>query len=135
MALLDLASRQDILALTAKLETVLSQLAAPPAPTGEPLLSVQDVADYTRFDRKTVEKWVKEGSYNGQGKKQYLPAYNFCGRLRFKRADVEAFGLGVGVLACTLPGERPEPTKPAPGARQPKKPKTPVASDKALRVA
>jgi hypothetical protein len=133
--MLDLASRQDILALTAKLETVLAQLAAPPAPADEPLMDVQQVAKYTHFDRKTVEKWVKEGRWDTQGKKAYLPAYDFCGRLRFKRADVEAFGLGVGVLACTLPGERPEPTKAAPGAKKPKKPTKPVASEAALKVA
>ena len=53
---LDLASRQDILALTAKLETVLAQFAAPPPPADKVLLSVQQVAAYTHFDRKTVEK-------------------------------------------------------------------------------
>jgi len=56
--MLDLASRQDILALTAKLETVLAQFAAPPPPADKVLLSVQQVAAYTHFDRKTVEKWV-----------------------------------------------------------------------------
>ena len=132
--LLDLASRQDILALTSKLDTVLAQLAAPPTPADQALLSVQQVAEYTHFDRKTVEKWVKEGRYNAGGKKVYLPAYDYCGRLRFKRADVEAFGFGVGVLACTLPGEKPQPTKEAPAAKKTKK-SSPVASDKALRVA
>jgi excisionase family DNA binding protein len=132
---LDLASRQDILVLTAKLDTVLAQLATPAASAGEPLLSVQQVADYTRFDRKTVEKWVKEGRWDTAGKRAYLPAYDFCGRLRFKRADVEAFGLGVGVLACTLPGERPEPTKAAPATKKPKKSTTPLASEAALKVA
>jgi len=68
---------------------------------------------------------VGVGGYNTQGKKVYLPAYEYQGRWRFKRADVEAFGLGVGVLACTLPGERPEPTKAAPGAKQPQEIKSP----------
>jgi hypothetical protein len=47
---------------------------------------------------------------------------------------VEAFGLGVGVLTPSLTGQRPEPTKVAPAAKKAKK-TSPVASDKALRVA
>lgn len=124
----DLASRQDILALSAKLDTMLTQLAPKAAAAAEQLLSVQEVATYTHFDRKTVESWVKVGRFDDTGHKVYLRAYEFSGRLRFKLAEVEAFGLGVGVLAPSLSGERPEPTKKA------KKP-SPVASDKALRVA
>lgn len=132
--LLDLASRQDILDLKALLTEVRAAQAAPPVPADEPLLSVQQVADYTRFDRKTVEKWVKEGRFDVRGKRAYLPAYEYCGRLRFKRADVEAFGLGVGVLTPSLAGERPAPAKAAPGTEKARK-TPPVASDKALRVA
>jgi hypothetical protein len=131
---LDLATRQDILELKAALQAVLAAQAQPPAPADEPLWSVQRVAEHTHFDRKTVEKWVKEGRFDTQGKKVYLPAYEFQGRLRFKRADVEAFGLGVGVLRPSLAGERPEATKAAPAARKQKK-SAPVASDQALRVA
>jgi hypothetical protein len=132
---LDLATRQDILELKAALQAVLAAQAQPPAPADEPLWSVQRVAEHTHFDRKTVEKWVKEGRFDTQGKKVYLPAYEFQGRLRFKRADVEAFGLGVGVLTPSLTtGERPEATKSAPAARKQKK-SAPVASDQALRVA
>jgi hypothetical protein len=118
-------------ALEAKLDALLTHLAKQPAPADEQLLSVQDVADYTHFDRKTVEKWAKLGDYDQQGHRIYLRAYVFSGRLRFKRTDVEAFGLGTGVLEPSLvPGEAPVATKPV---KQPKKSKTPVASEKALR--
>ncbi len=127
----DLASAQHIKALEAKLDLVLMQLATKPAPDEEQLLSVQDVANYTHFDRKTVESWAKKGGFDERGKLVYLRAYVFSGRLRFKRADVEAFGLGVGVLTPSLTGERPEPTK---AAKKVKKSPS-VASEKALRVA
>jgi excisionase family DNA binding protein len=130
----DLATAQHIQALEAKLDLVLTQLAAKPVPAEDQLLSVQEVAGYTHFDRKTVESWVHKGRYDTRGKLVYLRAYEFSGRLRFKRADVEAFGLGVGVLTPSLTGQRPEPTKVAPAAKKPKK-SSPVASDKALRVA
>jgi len=124
----DLATAQQVQALEAKVDALLHVLAKQPAPANEPLLDVQSVADYTHFDRKTVEKWVKKGEYNQTGKLIYLPAFQFGGRLRFKRADVEAFGLGTGVLAPSIqPGESPVATK------QPKKSKAPVASEKALR--
>ena len=129
----DLASRQDILALTAKIDLLLAQQATKPAPDDEAFWSVQRVADYTNFDRKTVEKWVKKGDYNSSGRLVYLRAYEFSGRLRFKRADVEAFGLGTGVLTPSLvSGEPPVATKPA---KKTKQKTTPVTSEKALRVA
>lgn len=127
---LDLATRADILDLKSMLEAVLAQQAAKPAAADEPLMSVDEVAAYTHFDRRTVEQWVKKGDFDQRGKLVYLPAYEYSGRLRFKRADVEAFGLGVGVLKPSVTiGERPEPTK------QPKKSKkaAPVASEEALR--
>jgi hypothetical protein len=123
----DLATRDDIMSLKATFEAVLAQLAKP-APADEKLLSVQEVASYTHFDRKTVESWVKVGRFGGDGKRVYLRAYEFSGRLRFKLSEVEAFGLGVGVLAPSITGERSEPTKKA-------KKSPPIASDKALRVA
>jgi hypothetical protein len=131
---LEFATRADIMALTSMVEAVLTQQAAKPAASDEALMSLDEVAAYTQFDRKTVKSWVNVGSYNEGGKKVYLHAYEFSGRLRFKRADVEAFGLGVGVLTPSLTGERPQPTKVAPAAKKAKK-SAPVASDKALRVA
>jgi len=130
----DLASAQQIKALEAKIDLLLKQFAAKPAQVEEQLLSVQDVVDYTHFDRKTVEAWVRRGDYDESGKLVYLRAYRFSGRLRFKRADVEAFGLGVGVLTPSIAGERPEPTKVAPMAKKAKK-SPPVTSEKALKVA
>jgi len=129
--LLDLPSRQDLEAIQAQLKTVLDLLARAPTPTAEDMLSVEQVAAYTRFDRRTVEKWVEEGQFNELGRKVYLPAHKYSGRLRFKRADVEAFGLGVGVLTPSLGGGRPEAVKPA---RKSSKTSA-VASEKALRVA
>lgn len=133
--LLDVLTRQDAEALHAKLDQVLQRLAAP-APAAQPgdLLSIEQVAAYTGFDRRTVEQWRQEGRFDQRGKRVYLPAYQFSGRLRFKRADVEAFGLGVGVLQPSpVAGQAPEP------AAAPKKPARPrkaaVASDQALRVA
>ncbi|MGI4862963.1 MAG: helix-turn-helix domain-containing protein [Janthinobacterium lividum] len=133
MSLVDLLTRQDLEPLTAKLDQLLALHAQPAALAAEEqLMSVLDVAKYTHFDRKTVEKWVKEGDYNEKGKRVYLPAYAFSGRLRFKRADVLAFGLSVGALAPTLPGEAPQPVKPA---KKTQKPAAAVASAQALRVA
>lgn len=119
MALLDLPTRQDYETLLAKLDAVLAHLAHAPAPSAaDELLSVEQVAAYTHFDRRTVEQWVKEGRYDERGKKVYLPVYQYSGRLRFKRTDVEAFGLGVGVLTPSpAAGERPVATKPAPGKK------------------
>lgn len=123
----DLATAQHVQALEAKVDQLLTLLAKP-ATSAEPLMTVDEVADYTRFDRRTVETWVSAGRHNDQGKLVYLPALDFSGRLRFKRADVEAFGLKVGVLTSSrAAGGPPEPTK------KPKNSKTPVASEKALR--
>ncbi len=134
MSLVDLVTRQDLEPLAAKLDQLLAlhaQAAAAPAPE-EPLLSVLEVVEYAGFDRKTVEKWVREGRYNEKGKRVYLRVYEFSGRWRFKRADVLAFGQSIGVLAPTLPGEPPQRVQPAP---KPKSPTAPVASAEALRVA
>lgn len=136
--LFDFASRQDIEALSAQLAQVLQHVATPaPQPAADDMLSVLEVAKYTGFSRTTVEKWIEEGDYNQHGKRVYLPAYKYSGRLRFKRSDVEAFGLGVGVLRPSLvAGQRPEPTK-ATRAKTPstKPKKSAVASEDALRVA
>jgi hypothetical protein len=71
-----------------------------------------------------VEQWTKEGRFDERGRKVYLPVYQYSGRLRFKRSDVEAFGLGIGVLQPSpVLGERPTPTKPA---RKPRKPTPPA---------
>ena len=137
MALLDLPTRQDYETLAGKLDALLARLAPAPAPaSAEPLLSVEDVAGYTRFDRRTVEQWATEGRFNTAGKRVYLPAYQFSGRLRFKRHEVEAFGLGCGVLTPSLvAGDRPQPTKAAAGAK-PRRPKmAPPALEQVLRVA
>ena len=134
--LLDLPTRQDVEDLKALLATVLSAVQQPAAPAAADLLSLEQVAEYTGFDRRTVEKWASEGRFNEAGQRVYLPAYEFTGRLRFKRADVEAFGLGVGVLAPSCPGQRPEPIK-KPANKKPanKKPKKPLASEQALKIA
>lgn len=123
--LLDLPSRQDIEALQGKLDAVLGLLNRAPAPVDAELMSIQEVVAYTRFNRKTVEKWVAEGEFGETGKRIYLPAFRFSGRLRFKRTEVEAFGLGIGAL------------KPALGTGQPTavktKKTTAVTSERALR--
>ena len=131
--LLDLPSRQDFEALQAKLDAVLAYLAATAKPGADEFLSVEEVAAYTRFDRRTVEQWTSEGRFDERGRKVYLPAYWYSGRLRFKRLDVEAFGLGVGVLTPSpRAGGRPEPVK----AAAKKNHKTDaVSSERALRVA
>ena len=132
MALLDLPTRQDFDALQAKLDAVLAHLQAARPPAADELVSVERVAAYTHFDRRTVEQWVEEGRFDAKGKKVYLPAYKFSGRLRFKLAEVEAFGLGIGVLVPSQQeGGRPEPVKPARKSTK----TAPVASEKALRVA
>jgi hypothetical protein len=137
--LLDLPSRQDFEALTAKLDALLALAAQPIQPAADDFLTIEQVAAYTHFDRRTVEQWRTEGRFDARGKKVYLLAYQYSGRLRFKRGDVEAFGLGVGVLTPSLvAGERPTPTKPAPEATAPapsRRKRGPVASEEALKVA
>lgn len=133
MALLDLLTRQDLEPLTAKLDALLALASVPVQPAADDLLTIEQVAAYTRFDRRTVEQWRLEGRFNEQGRKVYLQAYQYSGRLRFKRGDVEAFGLGVGVLAPSQEaGQRPEPTKQAPA---PKKKRGALDSKQALKVA
>ncbi len=130
--LLDLATRQEVLDLATKLDAVLGLLAHKPAPAADEFMSVEEVAEYTRFDRRTVEKWAEAGEFNQQGKKVFLTAYRYSGRLRFKRTDVEAFGLGIGALQPSIAGEPPQPTK---AAKPPKKPARPAVSAPVLRVA
>ena len=137
MALLDLPTREDYNALQQKLDAVLAFLQAARPPAADELVSVERVAAYTHFDRRTVEQWVEEGRFDSRGKKVYLPAYKFSGRLRFKLSEVEAFGLGIGVLTPSQqPGGRPEPVKAAPrnALKKARKPAA-VPSEKALRVA
>ena len=130
MSLIDIATRQDLEAVAAKLDQVLQRLAAPAAAaSADDLLSIGQVAAYTGFDRRTVESWRTQGRYDERGKRVYLPCYEFTGRLRFKRADVEAFGLGVGVLQPSAVGEK------QPAASRKKVKKAPVTSEEALRVA
>lgn len=127
MSLVDLVTRQDVEALAAKLDQVLQQLAAgQPGPASD-FMTLDQVAAYTHFDKRTVRQWVAKGRYNEEGKRIYLPAYQYADLLRFKRADVEAFGLGIGVLTPPVLTDRPQPVK------KPKK--APVASEAALRVA
>jgi excisionase family DNA binding protein len=105
------------------------------APSADEMLSVEEVAEYTHFHRRTVEKWALAGEFNEQGKRVYLQAYKYSGRLRFKRADVEAFGLGIGVLEPSIAGEAPQATKVAPAAKKSIKKIAPQASEQALKVA
>jgi excisionase family DNA binding protein len=115
----DLASSQDIEMLKAMLTTVLTKLGEHGgAPTADEMLDVEEVAKYTKFHKRTVEKWTTAGDWNDEGKRVYLPAYKYSGRLRFKRSDVEAFGLGIGVLEPSIAGEPPQPTKKAPEAKK-----------------
>lgn len=129
--LLDLATREDIATLSAKLDQVLATLAQPATPAIEQLLTLEEVATATGFDPRTVRDWVQAGRFDEQGKRVYLPALDFRnGQLRFKWADIEAFGLGIGVLTPSLvAGARAEPAK-----KQAKKP-APLASEQALKVA
>ncbi|MVN76913.1 helix-turn-helix domain-containing protein [Hymenobacter sp. HMF4947] len=134
--LLDLSTSEqvnDLKQLMLEMRAELRDLRKAPV-TNEPLMSIEEVAEYTRFERRTVEKWVADGEYGLGGKKIYLHAARYSGRLRFKRADVEQFGLGVGVLTPSVAGEAPQPTK-APAAKSTRKKSAPVDSRQALKVA
>jgi hypothetical protein len=67
----------------------------------------------------------------------YLPAYEFRdGPLRFKLSEVEAFGIGIGVLTPNpVVGEPALPVKKAPTAPKSKKKAALLESSKALKVA
>jgi excisionase family DNA binding protein len=138
--LLDIPTRKEYEALEAKIDRLQATAEAvhallKDAPSADGMLSVEQVAKYTNFNRRTVEKWVEKGDWNDQGKRVYLPAYKRSGRLRFKRSEVDAFCQGVGVLEPSIDGAPPQPTKQASAAKQTKKTSTATASEKALRVA
>ena len=133
----DLASSQDIAALDAKLSQVLALLVQPTAPNVETLVTLEQAASHTKFDKRTVRDWVKTGRFDARGKRVYLPAYEYRdGHLRFKLSEVEAFGIGIGVLTPNpIVGEPALPTKAAPAAKQAKKSRAPLDSSTALKVA
>jgi hypothetical protein len=133
----DLASSQEIAALDAKLSQVLALLVQPAAPSVEPLVTLEQVAGHTKFDKRTVRDWVKTGRFDATGHRVYLPAYEYReGQLRFKLSEVEAFGIGIGVLTPNpILGQPALPTKPAAAPARTKKNGAPVDSRKALKVA
>jgi hypothetical protein len=133
----DLASSQEIAALDAKLSQVLALLVQPAAPTVEPLVTLEQVAGHTKFDKRTVRDWVKTGRFDATGHRVYLPAYEYReGQLRFKLSEVEAFGIGIGVLTPNpILGQPALPTKKAAAPARTKKNAAPVDSRKALKVA
>lgn len=133
----DLASSQEIAALDAKLSQVLALLQQPPAPAVEPLVTLEQAASHVKFDKRTVRDWIKTGRFDATGHRVYLPAYEYRdGQLRFKLSEVEAFGIGIGVLVPNpIVGQPALPTKAAPAAPKPKKKGAPVESATALKVA
>ena len=136
--MLDLASSQDIATLAAQVAQVLTLLKQPPAPAVEPLVTLEQAASHVKFDKRTVRDWIKTGRYDATGRRVYLPAYEYRdGHLRFKLSEVEAFGLGIGVLTANpVAGQPALPTKQDPaGPKAPKKKGAPVESAAALKVA
>lgn len=133
----DLASSQEIAALDAKLSQVLTLLVKSAMPAVEELVTLEQVASHTHFDPRTVKSWVKTGRYDATGHRVYLQAYSFSGMLRFKLSEVEAFGLGIGVLTANpIAGQPALPTKQGTaGPKAPKKKGAPVESAAALKVA
>lgn len=136
----DLASSQEIAALDAKISQVLALLTQPPVPSVEPLVTLEQAASHVKFDKRTVRDWTKTGRFDARGKRVYLPAYEYCGMLRFKLSEVEAFGIGIGVLTPNpivgepaLPVKQPAAAAPAKAAA--KKKGAPVESAAALKVA
>lgn len=125
--LLDLATRQEIAALDAKLTQVLAML---DKPSVEAMVTLEQVSKHTKFDPRTVRDWVKTGRFDATGHRVYLPAYEFReGQLRFKLSEVEAFGIGIGVLT-------PNPIVGQPAlATKTKKNRASVDSADALKVA
>ncbi|WP_210521605.1 helix-turn-helix domain-containing protein [Hymenobacter terricola] len=130
--LLNIPSAEDFQALQQKLDAVLAHLVAAAKPAADEFMSLQEVATYTQFDPRTVEKWVNEGDFSKAGKRIYLQAHRYSGRLRFKRTDVEAFGLGVGVLTPSLGAGLPEAIKSASTGKATKKSRA-TTSEQALR--
>lgn len=135
--MLDLASSQEVAALAAKLDQVLTLLRQPPSPTVEPLVTLEQAASHVKFDKRTVRDWIKTGRYDATGHRVYLPAYEYRdGQLRFKLSEVEAFGIGIGVLVPNpIVGEPALPVKAAPASPKTKKKAAPVESAAALKVA
>ena len=136
----DLASSQEVAALDAKLSQVLALLTQPAAPAVEPLVTLEQAASHVKFDKRTVRDWIKTGRFDATGRRVYLPAYEYRdGHLRFKLSEVEAFGLGIGVLTANpVAGQPALPIKQGPAAAGPKAPKkkgAPGESVAALKVA
>ncbi len=92
-----IATKGDLEALLQKLEQRLNG-AQPTAPAaGDDYLSLDQVAELTGFNRKTVKKWIDEGKYNQQGKLIKLFILEFApGFPRVPRSALVAFGRGVG---------------------------------------
>ncbi|MDO7885321.1 hypothetical protein [Hymenobacter cheonanensis] len=133
--LLDIATREDIATLSAKFDLVLAALAKPAAPAIEELVTIEQVANHTKFDHRTVRDWVVNGRFDATGHKVYLKAYEYRnGQLRFKLSEAEAFGLKIGVLTPSLTAGA-MPVKQGPAAKKHSKKRASLDSEEALKVA
>ena len=48
----------------------------------DPLLTVQEAADYCKVSKSTIQKWRREGR---------LPCVKVCSDIRFRRSDLNKF--------------------------------------------
>ncbi|GAB2954619.1 hypothetical protein GCM10027048_20120 [Hymenobacter coalescens] len=94
----DLVTKGDLDALAKRLEALLAPAAgAPPPAAGDDYLSIDEVAQLTGFNRKTVQKWIAQGKYDRKGKLITLYTLEFApGFPRIPRSALVAFGQGVG---------------------------------------
>ena len=97
-----IATKGDLTALLLRVEQLLQQKAPVPA-TVDDYLTLEEVAEATRFSTKTVKKWVTEGKDDRKGKLIRLLALEFSpGFLRIPRSALLAFGEGVGMSVADL---------------------------------
>ncbi|QNE38596.1 helix-turn-helix domain-containing protein [Hymenobacter sp. NBH84] len=92
----DIATKGDLEALLLKMQQLLqTTLPAPALP--DDYLTIDEVAELTRFNRKTVAKWISEGKYDQRGKLIHLFTLEFApGKPHIPRSALIAFGQAIG---------------------------------------
>jgi excisionase family DNA binding protein len=92
----DIATKGDLLELLHKMQELLSTAPKSTAPADD-YLTIDEVAELTRFNRRTVAKWISEGKYDRKGKLIRLFTLEFApNKPRIPRSALVAFGQAIG---------------------------------------
>jgi hypothetical protein len=103
MRLDEIPTRADLHQIQQMLQHTLDELARSRATTPDPLLTVQEAAEYTRYTRRTVDGWIKEGKPDQQGRIVRLQTLEFSpGQHRIPLSALLAFGKCTNIEVTTL---------------------------------